>query len=92
MLTRLLASIGVSPKVVATVVLALLAAVGIWLISGDDSYLIAILIVLAGGAAGVLAPAAVATDRRPVTQAEVQAVAELPVHDRPKPRRRRGGY
>lgn len=60
----------ISPKVLYTVGLSVAAAVALWLITGDDSFLVAILLSLAGGGAGVAASPAPG-----VKQAEVDAVA-----------------
>jgi hypothetical protein len=53
-----------SPKVYVPVIFAVLAAVALWLLTGDKSFLVSILVTLAAGGAGVAAkPAPLLTQR-----------------------------
>lgn len=84
--------LNLSPKVLGTVALVVLACVALWLITGDESYLVAVLVAIAGGGTGFALPAATAPAGRPnVSQSEVIRLAELPKHERervlPAPRR-----
>jgi len=60
-----------SPKVVAAVLVPVLAAVALMLLTGDKTFLVAILLSLAGGGAGIAAKPA-----KGVTQLEVQRLSE----------------
>jgi hypothetical protein len=55
-----------SPKVYIPVLLAVVAAVALWLLTGDKTFLVSILVTLAAGGAGVAAKPA-----PEVSQAEV---------------------
>jgi hypothetical protein len=60
----------ISPKVYLPVLISIAAAVALKLITGDDTYLVGILVGLAAGAGGAAAPPA-----RDVTQAEVARIS-----------------
>lgn len=60
----------ISPKVYLPVVIGLGAALALWLLTGNDAYLVGVLVSLTGGAAGYSA------DPAPrVTQAEVNRIS-----------------
>lgn len=61
----------ISPKALAATAVPLVAAALLWLITGDDTYLVGILLALAGGGAAVLSPPASG-----VTQRDVVDLAE----------------
>jgi hypothetical protein len=64
-----------SPKVLLPVVLGVIAAAALALITGDESYLVALLIPLAGGAAGYIAPPVGGVE---VTQEQIERWANKP--------------
>ncbi len=61
----------ISPKVYLPVLAALLAAIALYLVTGDKTYLVTILISLTAGGVGVAAPPAPY-----VKQAEVARISE----------------
>lgn len=61
----------ISPKAVAATLIPLFAAALLYLITGDDTYLVGCLLAFVGGGAAVLAPPAPR-----VTQAEVAELSE----------------
>lgn len=66
-----------SPKVYVPVIFAVLAAVALWLLTGDKTFLVSILVSLAAGGAGVAArPAPL------LTQREVNAASRKKQRDR----------
>lgn len=67
----------ISPKVYLPVLISIAAAVALKVLTGDDTYLIGILVALVAGGGGALAPPA-----KGVWQSDVQRLAE---------RRRAGG-
>lgn len=78
-----IAASGISPKLVYATVVALLAAIALWIITGDSSFLVALLIPLVGLAAGTQAPAALSSLRQPnVTQRDAQRLADKPLSAR----------
>lgn len=60
-----------SPKVVAPAMIVLLAALALYLLTGDSTWLVTILLGLVGGGIGVAVPPASG-----VTQASVRALAQ----------------
>jgi di/tricarboxylate transporter len=73
----------ISPKVYISLALGIVAAAVLWLITGDETFLVAILVPLVGAAGGVVAPAASGQGNLPpVTQGEVQRLAQVPPRDR----------
>lgn len=61
----------ISPKAIAATLIPLFAAALLYLITGDDTYLVGCLLALVGGGAAVLAPPAPR-----VRQAEVAEISE----------------
>lgn len=61
----------ISPKAIAATLIPLVAAALLWLITGDDTYLVGCLLALVGGGAAVVAPPA-----SNVSQAEVVELSE----------------
>lgn len=75
MIESWLEKLELSPKVVASAVLAIVASVVLALVTGNDSYFVGILVALAGGGAGYWAPAGVSADTKAVSQKDVQRLA-----------------
>lgn len=59
-----------SPKVYVPIIFAVLAAVALWLLTGDKTFLVTILVSLAAGGTGIAVKPA-----RGVTQKEVQRLS-----------------
>lgn len=74
----------ISPKVLAPIALSIVAAVALYLLTGDPTYLVTILIGLAAGGAGAAAPPAPGVTQRDVsdlsqpglTSVQVRALAD----------------
>lgn len=58
----------ISPKAVAATLIPLVAAALLWLVTGDDTYLVGCLLALVGGGAAVLAPPAPGVKQADVEQ------------------------
>lgn len=58
----------ISPKVIAATLVPLIAAALLWLITGDDTYLVAALLALTGGGAAAIARPAPGVDQKDVAQ------------------------
>ncbi len=69
-----------SPKVYVPVVVAVVAAVALWLLTGDKTFLASVLVTLAAGGAGVAAKPAPG-----VTQKEVMQLSKVRTAKRPLP-------
>jgi hypothetical protein len=69
-----------SPKVYVPMVFAIIAGIALWLLTGDKTFLISILVSLAAGGAGVAAKPAPG-----VTQKEVAALSRVRQAQSPPP-------
>lgn len=69
-----------SPKVYVPVVFAVLAAVALWLLTGDKTFLVSILVTLAAGGAGVAARPAPG-----ITQEDVMNLSAAKTKQPPSP-------
>lgn len=58
----------ISPKAIWATLVPLLAAIALLLITGNDTYLVAILLALTGGGAAILARPAPGVDQKDVEQ------------------------
>jgi hypothetical protein len=81
----------ISPKVYVPVAISVLAALALWLITGDSTYLVTILIGLIGGGVGAAAPPAPGVRQRDIAdlaQPGLSAAQVKAVHARIAKRRR----
>lgn len=76
-------NLSLSPKVLGSTALVLAACLALWLITGDETYLVGVLIGIAGGGAGFALPTATAPEGLPnLTQDEAVRLASLPRRER----------
>lgn len=69
----------ISPKVLLPALLSLLAAVALYLLTGDDTYLVMILLSLVGGGIGIAAPPAPGVSQAEVTRLAAKKRKPTPV-------------
>lgn len=78
----------ISPKVYIPVLVAVVAAVALYLLTGDKTYLVAVLLSLAGGGAGIAAkpaPEVTQAEINELSRKRVQVKKELPPPGPPAP-------